>query len=289
MKRAFVLLLALAPVACHRAPPPSPHYVLGAPYQSDGAWFYPRESYQADETGLAAVYQAGHGALTTDAEAFDQSVPAAAHPTLQLPAIARLTDLDTGRQVLVRINDRGHPTPHRLLQVTRRTATLLGFPPDGVARVRLQLLPVESHAALEKLPGAPMLALTAAPLGAVQATQLPPPGTAAQPVAAPAPAPEAQPARLPPATIARLPETVTQMAPDPGSLFVQLGTFHNVQYADIQRAQVGGLGARVVSSREGRVRTYRVIIGPLADERQADAMLDRVLGAGVTDARIVVE
>jgi len=289
VRRAFVLLLVLAPVACHHARPPSPHYVLGEPYQSDGAWFYPRESYQADETGFAAVYQAGHGALTTDAEAFDQSVLAAAHPTLQLPAIARLTDLDTGRQVLVRINDRGHPTPHRLQQVTRRTATLLGFPPDGVARVRLQVLPVESHAAADELPGAPMLALTAAPRGAVQAAELPPPGTAAQPVAAPAPAPEARPAQPAQATIARLPETVTQTPPNPGSLFVLLGAFHTFQYADIQRAQVGGLGARIVSTWEGRVRTYRVIIGPLADERQADTMLDRVLGAGVTDARIIVE
>ena len=115
-----------------------------------------------------------HAELTADGEAFDQDAMAAAHQTLPLPAIARVTNLETGRQVLVRINDRGPPTPRRMLAVTRRVAQLLGFPPSGVARVRLEVLEGDSQAAQNALPGAPTLAMTAAPRGAVEVASLPP-------------------------------------------------------------------------------------------------------------------
>jgi rare lipoprotein A len=281
--------LALLATSCHRAPPPSPHYVLGSPYQADGVWYYPRESYQATDTGLGIIYPPDHADLTSDGEAFDQSAMAAAHQTLQLPAIARVTNLENGRQVLVRINDRGPATPHRMLEVTRRVARVLDFPAGGIARIRLQMLPQESHDAVDAVPGAPKLDLAMAPRGEVEQTDLPPPGSPASvSVAAPLPtAPsQAEPAA---ATVTRLPETLTQASPDPGNLFVQLSTFHNYQYADIQRARVAGVSARIVSTNEGRVQTHRVIIGPFTNVQQADDVLDQVLRAGVTDARIVVE
>jgi len=271
---------------CQRGPPPNPHYVLGAPYQSAGVWFYPRDSYDADESGLAVRYAPGHAPLTTDGERFDEDALAIAHATLQLPAIARLTNLENGRQITVRINDRGTPTPHRLTQVTQRVATLLAFPPDAVVRVRLQVLPVPSHDAADAMPDAPRLALATAPVVAVRQSDLSPPGSPASTVAD-APVREASaPASAP--QIARLPETITQVAPDPGALYVELGTFQNYPYAEMQRAYVGGTGARIVAIGEGRRPRYSVMIGPLADVRAADSMLDRVLGAGVTEARILV-
>jgi len=282
-----VNLLFLA--ACHRPPPASPHYVLGAPYQAGGIWYYPRESYDMQETGIAMVYPSGHADLTADGEAFDQTALAASHQTLQLPAVARLTDLENGRQVLVRINDRGPVLPHRLVQVTRRVATLLGFPADGVVRVRLQVLPGESHAAVDAVPGAPKLELAAAPRGEVTQSDLPPFGRTAPVGTRTVPPPSQSPTEMVATPELRLPETVTQAVPDPGNLYVRLGTFQNFEFANLQRARVAGLGARVVSTREGRVQTHRVVIGPLANVQQADVVLDQVLGAGVTDARIVVE
>jgi rare lipoprotein A len=287
---ALALLLAFAAASCRHPPPPAnPHYVLGAPYQADGVWYYPRESYQQQETGVAMVYPSGHTDLTADGEVFDQTALAAGHQTLQLPVIARLTNLENGRQVLVRINDRGPATPHRLIEVTRRTATLLDFPADGVTRVRLQVLPTDSYAAVDAVQGAPKLEVSTAPLGAVQQSDLPPPGGMAPMAATSAPEPSRPPAQVVATTYLRLPEAVTQASPDPGSLFVRLGTFQTFQFADIQRAHVAGLGARIVSTREGRVQTHRVIIGPFTTLQQADAVLDQVLLAGVTDARIVVE
>ncbi|MEJ0020663.1 MAG: RlpA-like double-psi beta-barrel domain-containing protein [Acetobacteraceae bacterium] len=289
MRLALALLLVPLATSCQRPPPANPHYVLGAPYQAGGVWYYPRESYEGVETGLATVYGSGHADLTTDGEVFDQSALAAAHQTLQLPAIARVTNLENGLQVVVRINDRGPATPHRLLEVTSRTATLLQFARDTPTRVRLEVLPGESRAAADAVPGAPKLDLAAAPIGAVQQSDLGPPGSVAL-----AGAPRAATAASAPAVAAdapglRLPEVLTQGYPQPGQLFIRLGTFHNYQYANMQRARVGGLGAAIVSSGSGRIQTHQVIVGPLANVPQADIVLDQVLRSGVTDARIVVE
>jgi rare lipoprotein A len=284
---AFAALLAMLLASCHRPPPTQPHYVLGPPYALGDQWYYPRERYQGVETGLATVYPPNHAPLTTDGEAFVETALAAAHQTLQLPAIARVTNLENGLQTIVRLNDRGPATPHRLIEVTRHVATLLRFGRDDGVRIRLEVLPAESHDATDAVPGAPKLEIAAAPVGAVQQTDLPPPGGAVVAVAhRPAPRTESQPATAP---LERLPETVTQGAPDPGRLFVQLGTFQNLRYADIQRARVAALGASIIRAAQDRQAIYRVMIGPIANVEQADMVLDRVLRAGVGDARIVVE
>ncbi len=157
--------------------------------------------------------------------------------------------------MLVRINDRGPATPHRLIEVTRRTATLLRFPRDAAVRVRLEVLPAESHAAVDAVPGAPKLDIAAAPRrrGAAErsaaARQC---GSRAAPARGPAAAGRTHPPVA--AQVARLPETLTQGAPAPGNLFMRLGTFQSYEYANIQRARVGGLGANIVSTRERRGR-----------------------------------
>jgi len=294
VSRLLALLCALLPAACaqhHPAPSPSPHYVLGPPYQARGVWRYPQASYDAVETGLATVYQGAHPPLTADGEAFDQTALAAAHPTLQLPAIARLTDLDTGRQVIVRINDRGPAAADRLLEVTSRTAQLLGFPPNGAARVRLHVLPAESHAAADALPGAPSLEIAAAPRTGVAEQQLAAPAGAGQDSAPPsAPVPQLAPAAsLPAAPPMRLPETVTQTALVPSSLWVQVGSFLGYRYAAIQRARLAALHPQIVTGETAGQQEFHVRLGPFATIPEADAALGQALAAGVPDARIVVE
>jgi rare lipoprotein A len=288
LRTLFLGAAALALHGCAHPPTATPHYVLGRAYQAGGVWHYPREALDLDETGIADVAKDRPTGLTTDGEVFSQSALAAGHPTLQLPAIARLTNLENGRQVVIRINDRGAGNPHRLLDVTRRTAQLLGFPASGLARVRLELLPQQSEAAADALPGAPRLAIATAPLGAIEVAQLPPPGSgaaAAPPVPIVAPPDAAKP--VPPPM--RLPETVTQTAPDPGKLIVRLDTFDEFQYAAVQQAKLAASGAHIVYLTEGRTHQFRVDVGPLPSIAQADAVLDRALAYGIPDARIVVE
>ena len=249
-----------------------------------------RELRRRRRPGSATVYPSGHADLTTDGEVFDQTALAAAHQTLQLPAIARLTNLENGRQVLVRINDRGPATPHRLIEVTRRTATLLGFPGDGAVRVRLEVLPAESHAAVDAVPGAPKLEIAAAPRGEVQQSDLPPPGSAARRAA---PCPTAAPrAGAAPAAAhgCALPETVTQVAPDPGQL---VRAARHVPELPIRQHPAR---ARRRPRREHRQHARRARADVSGHHRAASRACSRptwcwtrCCAAGVTDARIVVE
>lgn len=282
-------VLGLALHGC--APPPAahPHYVLGAPYQAAGVWHYPRESFDLNETGLAVAAKDGPPRLTADGEVFDQSALAGAHATLQLPAIARLTNLENGRQVLIRINDRGSGDPRRLVEVTRRTAAVLGM--SGPTRVRLEVLPVESHEAADAMPDAPQLALSPAPRSIVEVAELEPlPGTRTiMTPAAPKPPARRLAAVSPAVAPRRLPETVTQVPADPGHLVVRLDTFDEFHYAAVQQAKMAALGAHIVYLKEGRSHRFRVDIGPLPSVAQADAVLERALAIGIPDARIVVD
>jgi peptidoglycan lytic transglycosylase len=277
-------------------PNPDPHYVLGSGYQVGSVWFYPRASEDLDETGLAAVAKNGHASLTSDGELFDQTVLAAAHPTLQLPAIAHLTNLENGLQVTVRVNDRGSGDPHRLVEITRRTAVLLGVNDNAVARVRLQVLPNESRAAEDALPGAPRLVIAAAPRGTVEVAELPPLAGVAQRqesrATARATSPSAAAERVEATGVApplRLPEVVVRTVPQPGQLMVRLDTFSEHRYAAAQQTKMSALGAGIVPFREGRATRFRVEIGPLSDVSRADAVLDQALASGIPDARIVIE
>ncbi|MEQ8405247.1 MAG: septal ring lytic transglycosylase RlpA family protein [Oceanicaulis sp.] len=96
---------------------------------------------RAVEEGLASWYGPGfHGNLTANGEVFDQAAMSAAHRTLPLPSLARVTRLDTGQSVLVRINDRGPFVDHRVIDLSRAAAQVLGFIEDGVAQVRVEAL-----------------------------------------------------------------------------------------------------------------------------------------------------
>ena len=274
---------------------PALHYVLGQPYQTDGVWHYPRAQFDLDETGLA-VATTRRGGLTEDGEAADPSALAAAHPTLQLPALAKVTNLDTGLQVLVRVNDRGPALRGRVIALTPRAIALLGGGNASVLRVRVQVQETESRQLVAALAGAdaPPIPIAAAPTGAVKAESLaPPPGVqqaAARPLAA-KPQPKAIAVAVAGAAIPlRLPEQVWQVPPHPTSLFVELGTFSSLSAAEVMRRRLANLGAQTSTSYDApRDRAYRVRIGPLPDVPSADAVLARALKAGVAEPRLLVE
>ncbi len=287
--RRWLVLMGLALLAGCVPPAANPRYELGRPYQVRGIWFYPNENYTLDDTGLASVFGSNHAPLTSNGEVFDQSVVMAGHPTIQLPAIARLTNLENGRSILVRINDRGAGNPARLIDVTRRTATLLAMRDNAATRVRLQVLPAESRAATEALPGRPLLAVAVAPRGAVMASALPPPPGVRSEVGRVSQATGPTASNDVVASIGRLPETVTQEQANPRRLWVRLDTFEEYQYAAVQRARMSYLGAGIEEAFDGRVHRFWVRIGPLDTVRQAEGALSDALARGIPDARIVVE
>lgn len=125
--------------------PGHPAYKVGAPYQINGVWYYPKVDYHYDESGVASWYgEAFDQKLTANGEIFDLNDMTAAHRTLPLPSIVEVTNLENGRQLKLRVNDRGPYAQNRILDVSRRAAQLLGFERTGTTPVRVQIVKDES-------------------------------------------------------------------------------------------------------------------------------------------------
>lgn len=116
-------------------------YQVGQPYTVAGLRFVPREQPDLNQTGRASWYgPAFHGRLTANGEIFDQYHLSAAHPTLPLPSYVRVTNLDNGATTIVRVNDRGPFSNERVIDLSRRTAEVLGYQQAGTANVRVQYI-----------------------------------------------------------------------------------------------------------------------------------------------------
>lgn len=166
-------------------------YKVGSPYQINGVWYYPAEDFGYAETGIASFYGGEskgvnfHGRSTANGELYDMNTLTAAHQTLPMPSLVRVTNLENGRQLVLRINDRGPFISGRIIDISRRGAQLLGYELQGTARVRVEILAEESRQLKAQLTGqgppAPVLAeaATAAPRTTVSSNALPAPSGAA--------------------------------------------------------------------------------------------------------------
>lgn len=115
--------------------------VVGKPYKVRGKWYHPKEEPGYDRTGLASWYGPNfHGRLTANGEIYDQYHLSAAHPTFPLPSYARVTNKETGRSVVVRVNDRGPFAHNRIIDLSSKAADMLGTKQKGVADVRVQYI-----------------------------------------------------------------------------------------------------------------------------------------------------
>ena len=110
---------------------------VGKPYQIEGIWYYPKDEANYNETGLASWYgEPFHGRKTANGETYDMNQMTAAHKTLPMPTEVRVTNLENGRSIVVTINDRGPFVHGRILDLSRRSAQLLGVIRKGPAKVR---------------------------------------------------------------------------------------------------------------------------------------------------------
>jgi rare lipoprotein A len=113
--------------------------ITGKPYKVKGKWYVPKEDKKYDRTGLASWYgSAFHGRLTANGEVYDQYHLSAAHPTFPLPSYARVTNLENGDSVIVRVNDRGPYHPGRIIDLSNKAAEMLEVQHKGTAKVRVQ-------------------------------------------------------------------------------------------------------------------------------------------------------
>ena len=116
-------------------------YRVGKPYTVAGRLYVPEENINYSAVGLASWYGDDfHGRYTANGEIFDMTSISAAHPTLPLPSYVRVTNLANNRSIVVRVNDRGPYARDRLIDVSVKTAELLGFYGHGVARVKVDYI-----------------------------------------------------------------------------------------------------------------------------------------------------
>lgn len=116
-------------------------YKIGAPYQVGGVWYVPREQPDYDKVGVASWYGDQFNLkATANGEIFDKNIPSAAHPTLPLPSLVEVTNLDNGRKLVVRVNDRGPYVGGRIIDLSEAAAHELGYERAGLAHVRVRYI-----------------------------------------------------------------------------------------------------------------------------------------------------
>lgn len=116
-------------------------YKVGKPYQVAGVWYVPKEDPNYNRVGVASWYGAQfHAKTTANGETFNMDAMTAAHTTLPMPSLVEVTNLENGRKVVVRVNDRGPFVGNRIIDMSRAAARELDFESKGLARVRVRYL-----------------------------------------------------------------------------------------------------------------------------------------------------
>ena len=268
------------------------------PYQIKGQWYYPKDDPDYDQTGIASWYgEPFHGRKTAIGEIYNMNAVSAAHKTLPLPSYVQVTNLDNGRVLRVRVNDRGPFVHGRIIDLSRRAAQLLGFERQGVAKVRVAVIGGENFVmASKEITPEESKGVQKAPQGRIAVETLPPPpGTKAAstvPAKVPAKTPAPKPTETKIVGISGAQAATATNSPNGvgKDLFVQAGAFTRYDNANRLRARLSTIGRvfimhKLIDDRD----FYRVRIGPLKDVAAADRALAEVTRQGVEGARIIVD
>lgn len=267
---------------------------VGKPYQVAGRWFTPKVQPNYDKEGPASWYgEAFNHRQTSNGEWFDMTRLTAAHPTLPLPSYAKVTNLENGKEVIVRINDRGPFVGPRIIDLSKRTAEVLEFKHKGKAPVRVQYIgpaPLNDNGKhlmamnTELDRGTSLNRMIAAADRRRGSSQVPDVMVA-----------EARPKKK--KTVADV-ETVAYAPSEPveapetsgleTSYFIQIGSFGNADNAARARDAFASVWPVQFSELEGsNGPVYRVRLGPIASGSDAQTALENAYAAGYADARLI--
>ena len=271
-------------------------YKVGKPYQIGGKWYHPKEDENYTNVGVASWYGLDfHGRLTANGEIYDMDSLSAAHPTLPLPSYVKVENLENGRKVVVRVNDRGPYARGREIDLSKRAAELLAFKNKGTAKVQVSYLgpaplsgddgwPVNVQFAGNKSNGnkpkpaetRPILLASAAPDALLALRSVP---ASAAPPSLAAPSSAAEPPSPP----------MSHASAAPATAMIQAGSFRNPDNAERLKSALASVGpVEVTPVTVGGVTYYRVRVGPIPDGQNARDSLSRVQAAGVGDARLIM-
>ena len=246
-------------------------YKVGKPYKILGTWYYPKEDYKYSEVGVASWYGSDfHNKKTANGEKYDMNTLTAAHRTLPLPSVVRVTNLENGRSLILRVNDRGPYAKNRIIDISKRGAALLGYQTQGTAKVRVEIMEKESKA------------LKAALLGTEKSNPR------AYTIANKKDKNTIRPMQL----TSNIPQNAKvsekKQSSNKKQVFVQAGSFSQENLAADLRSKLSKFGTSKVSSANvGNSTFYRVRLGPYYDENDASEVLAKVRDYGVYEAKLV--
>ncbi len=246
----------------------NPHYKIGAPYEIDGRRYTPKADPNHEEIGIASWYgDAFHGKLTANGEIFDKRRISAAHRTLPMPTIVEVENLENGRVIRARVNDRGPFARDRVIDLSHAAADALGFTAQGTAKVRVRYIAEANLAELAPLPRDAGRAFAGVRRKAESAT---PAAAASDPLGA---------------LIARTAGAAPLSTTD---LWVELAQVDDVSKLAKMRLYVPGEGPIELHSKDRGDRTVQSLrLGPYLSEALAAASLSRAQAAGFGGARIL--
>lgn len=245
-------------------------YKVGKPYKIKGTKYYPKEDYNYSEVGIASWYGSDfHNKKTANGEKYDMNTLTAAHRTLPLPSIVRVTNLENGRSLVLRVNDRGPYAKNRIIDISKRGAQLLGYQAQGTAKVRVDLLAEESKA------------LKAAMLGEkVEDIKIPTNKNQQIPAVANS------------KTLvlydASKTDKITNSRGADNHYFVQAGAFSQKNSAIGLKNKLSQFGnTNIAQANVSGNNFYRVRIGPFSFKEEAEVTLAKVVNFGISNASVV--
>lgn len=278
-------------------------YYIGEPYQIKGVLYTPAEDMNYSEKGVATWYtRDSQNRLTTNGELFDDELMTAAHKTLPLPSIVRITNLENGDTAIVRVNDRGPAVNNRLIDVSKKVAEVLEMPETGTVKVQVDILPEESSRLKAELEeyidpndtefetqqavSTPLYQGDEASLKPIYNGENIVTGSTLEPISdesgletIPLAVSQTDTAAHPP-----LKKSAKEPAPaSMGSWFIQAGAFGNKANVD-KALNVLGQFIPVSTTEIGRLTAVRV--GPFATKAEAEKFLEKVRQAGYQDALV---
>jgi rare lipoprotein A len=243
------------------------------------------------DRGIASWYgEDFHGKRTSSGETYDMFEMTAAHKELPLPTYARVTNLENGRSIVVKINDRGPFHANRIIDLSWVAAAKLRLAAKGTGLVEVRAIDPNDPDPLPPpdLAGPTRLASAVAPSLPPSRTASPVPGTQAASPVPQRPAANA-PLTSPAGLLAAKAAPATMRGP---AMFIQVGAFASRENADRIRAKVAAdlkHPVRVDSGLANGRELHRVRVGPVGTVDEADLVVARLEGMGVSSPRMVVD
>lgn len=227
-----------------------------SPYTINGVTYRVLESEAGySEVGMASWYgRKFHGHLTSNGERYDMFQLSAAHTRLPIPSYIKVTNLDNGKSIIARVNDRGPFHPGRVVDLSYAGAVMLGYAGNGTARVRVEAI----------VPG-----IDTVDPGRVENIATAPPAGEAVAYAA--------------ATVESVATERQRIDRDEGNEYLQVGAFASLDSAQRLVARLNDVVAAPVTihsdpADDGRV-LHKVRVGPLADTPELDVLIEKIQSA----------